>query len=149
MRQSILVGSDIDILYKLDVLTGIPEKENIHLTYAAMEPVVALYVNKQQHIVYGGTGVFLLSQQHRNVSRIKNISVKSFYSRKDELFVVSDRSVLQVDPLTLAIKDTIWNERATAVYATNDTFYIGTINGLYRCLPHRTTQFLGDRFAPF
>jgi ligand-binding sensor domain-containing protein/signal transduction histidine kinase len=150
LGQSILVGSDINVIYKLNIVTGTPEKEKLSLTNGTVDPVVALQVNSEKNIIYGTTfGVFLSVGQQKNGKKIRGLTVKSLYMYKGDLFVVSDRHILRVDPLTLATKDTIWNERATTVYAIKDTFYIGTINGLYRRLPNGTKQFLGDRLEPF
>ena len=39
-------------------------------------------------------------------------------------------------------------ERATVVYNRNDTFYIGTLNGLYRSIKGQPLVFLGKE-TPF
>jgi ligand-binding sensor domain-containing protein len=150
----LLVGSDMNVIYRLHVATGVPDKIKIVLKNGRVEPIAGLHVNSEKNIVFGtNIGVFKISTQFRPVSEWGYLCVKSFYSagarNKDDLYVVSDRNIVRIDPITTAIKDTIWHERATAVFAAGDTFYIGTINGLYRRLPNGSIQFMGERFAPF
>ena len=46
------------------------------------------------------------------------------------------------------INDTLWHERATVVYNKKDTFYIGTLDGLYRSVKGQPLAFLGNE-TPF
>jgi len=41
--------------------------------------------------------------------------------------------------------DTIWKNRATCVFAQKDTIYIGALEGVYRILPGKVTEFLGKK----
>jgi len=146
---SILTGSDVNVLHRLDLTSGVHLKEKMLEGTAVIHPLVALYVNREKNIVCGTTiGVSLFSRQYAKLKEIR-ICVKSFFPYRNDLLVVSDRNIIRIDPLTLTIKDTIWNERATVAYAVNDTVYIGTINGLYRRLPNGANQFLGEQYAPF
>jgi ligand-binding sensor domain-containing protein len=147
---SILLGGDEDKLHKLDLTTGIPEKQSIKLFNGITDPVAALYVNSKKEIIYGTSlGVFHIDQHSKLLNSFQNVTVKGFYPNGNDLYVFTDRTIVKVDPLTLHITDTIWRERATAVFAAHDTIYVGTINGLYRLLPNGTKQYLGDRFTPF
>ena len=56
----------------------------------------------------------------------------------ERLYVATKDNVFIMDAETMTIRDTIWHERSTAVFASHDTAYIGTLNGLYRSLPNRT-----------
>ncbi|HEX6430109.1 MAG TPA: two-component regulator propeller domain-containing protein, partial [Niastella sp.] len=148
--QSILVGSDMNIIYKLNASTGMPEKEKIIPHKGQVDPVISIFVNSEHKIVYGGN-MGISTNSHTNTWRhaIKHICVKSLYPHKNDLLVVTDRNIIRINPLTCTIKDTIWHERATTVFATNDTFYIGTLNGLYRRFPNGSIQFMGEQNASF
>ncbi|MBO9204578.1 MULTISPECIES: sensor histidine kinase [Niastella] len=147
---SVVVGCDMNIIHWLDLSTGKENRRKVLDTLQATDNVSAMYVNKDGNIV-GGTAyiLFLFSPGSRYYKRIERICVKGFYPYKEDVLVITNANIFRIDPLTLAVKDTIWRERATTAYAVNDTFYIGTLNGLYRLLPNGDKQFLGDRFAPF
>jgi ligand-binding sensor domain-containing protein len=148
--NSIITSTDMHIVYRLNRSTGREESKTVLPFIGKAESVIAMYVNNKNNIVMGShLRLSLVSPQFKLIKIQGDVCVKGFYPYKNDLLVITDRSVLRIDPNTLAIKDTLWHERATVAYAVNDTFYIGTLNGLYRLLPDGTKQFLGDRFAPF
>lgn len=148
--KSIIAGSDKNIVHELNVLTGKEEKKAVIRNKGRPESIVAIYINKEKNIVSGThMCLSLVTPQYKYLKDHHHVCVKGLYPYKDDLLVLTDRNIFRVDPNTLNIKDTIWHERATAIYAINDTFYIGTINGLYRLLPGGLQQNLGDRFTPF
>jgi ligand-binding sensor domain-containing protein len=52
------------------------------------------------------------------------------------------------DLVRFQLTDTLWQERSTVVFYRKDTFYVGTLNGLYRLVKGQSLQFLGER-TPF
>ena len=56
--------------------------------------------------------------------------------------------IATVDLRKFALADTLWRERSTVVFCAKDTFYVGTLNGLYRLIKGQTPVFLGDQ-TPF
>lgn len=147
--NSIIAGSDRNVVHKLNVQTGKEESKALLRTKGRPESTVALFVNKEKNIVSGTSMCLsLLSPQFNFLKDHHYICVKGFYPYKDDLLVLTDRSIFRINPLNLAIRDTIWRERATAVHVVNDTFYIGTINGLFRLLPNGVKENLGERFTP-
>jgi ligand-binding sensor domain-containing protein len=148
--NSIVVGSDKNVIHWLDAGTGKEERKLKLDTIGINQGVVALFKNAAGNLIGGTpTGIFQLSPQFKCYAPLAYINVKSFFPYKKDIVVSTDRNIFRINQLTLAIKDTIWQERATTAYAVNDTFYIGTLNGLYRLLPNGAKQFLGDRFPPF
>jgi ligand-binding sensor domain-containing protein len=65
-----------------------------------------------------------------------------------DLLVASPLGAFIIDVHDLKIKDTLWHERTTVVYNKKDTFYIGTLNGLYMKIKDRPLVFLGKEI-PF
>lgn len=78
-----------------------------------------------------------------------SIAVKSM-SRINtrEVLLASKSGAFIFDVSAFRIKDTLWHERATVAYNKNDTFYIGTLNGLYRSVKGQPVVFLGKE-TPF
>jgi hypothetical protein len=62
--------------------------------------------------------------------------------------VASKSGAFIFDGQDFKITDTLWHERATVAYNKNDTFYIGTLNGLYQWVKDRPLVFLGKEI-PF
>jgi ligand-binding sensor domain-containing protein len=76
--------------------------------------------------------------------RMITVVVKSIAPRPDgRLLVASVWGVGDFDVKHWRFIDTIWRERATAVYCYLDTVYIGTLNGLYRLAGNRPPEFMG------
>jgi ligand-binding sensor domain-containing protein len=65
-----------------------------------------------------------------------------------ELLIAGKWGAYVFDVHDFTLKDTLWRERATVAFNKNDTFYIGTLNGLYRVVRGRPVVFLGKE-TPF
>lgn len=65
-----------------------------------------------------------------------------------QLLIASYGGGLLLDLASLRITDTLMVERATTVFARQDTIYIGGLNGLYRWVAGGPRQFLGEKI-PF
>ncbi|MEO8404211.1 MAG: histidine kinase [Chitinophagaceae bacterium] len=77
-----------------------------------------------------------------------NIAVKSIYEiSKDTLLVATNTNVQLLNANTLLPIDTIWKQRATTAYYTNNEFYIGTTDGLYCVQRNGSSQFIGDSIS--
>ena len=75
--------------------------------------------------------------------------VKAIFRKNNNEFLLSTAwGVRLLDLAKFRTTDTLWSERSTTVYCRNDTVYIGTLNGLYRLDPDRSSIFLG-RKIPF
>ncbi|OQP45458.1 hypothetical protein A4H97_32460 [Niastella yeongjuensis] len=148
--NSVVVGSDMNVLHWLNVASGKEERRTTFHLIGPTHPIVTLYKNPAGSIL-GGTsaGIFEFSPRFKLLSQFPYTNVKNFFPYKNDLLVVTDRNVFRINQLSLNIRDTIWHDRATASFAVNDTFYIGTLNGLYRLLPNGEKQFLGGPYAPF
>jgi ligand-binding sensor domain-containing protein len=147
--NSVIVACDMNVIHRLNVVTGKSEGKSIFPLMLNAHPIAALYKSGNVPLIAGTpTGIFQLSPRFYWYMRLSFITVKSFFPYKNELLVVTDRNISRLNPLTMTMKDTIWHERATAAYAVNDTIYVGTLNGLYRLLPNGAKQFLGEKFAP-
>jgi ligand-binding sensor domain-containing protein len=145
-NQSILVGTETNIIYRLNALTGNLEKENIVIPLKYFNPVGFLYTLEEKKIICGASDISLFKlTQFKRREEVTYISVKALFPYKHELLVATRSNVFVINPETFKITDTIWNERSTTVFAHNDTIYIGTLDGLYRRLPDKSIEFLGEK----
>ncbi|THU39460.1 histidine kinase [Niastella caeni] len=146
-RETILVSSELNFLYRLNPKTGRPDKEKIKLDKkVGFDPVYALSTYNEKMIVYGsGFSLVKSGIDFKKGPEILRVVVKGIFQYKDKMYVATRTNVFVVDPETFKITDTIWHERSTSVFVSNDTAYIGTLGGLYCSLPDRSIQFLGDK----
>jgi ligand-binding sensor domain-containing protein len=144
-RESILIGSDLNDIYRLNRKTGTLEDDKFQTAHIGINPVVAISNYKDKIIVYGTLNYL---DQIRNDGKkhfsIPYTCVKGLFLADERLLLATRDNVVAMDPETLRTKDTLWHERPTAIYARHDTVYIGTLNGLYCRLPTGKVQFLGD-----
>jgi ligand-binding sensor domain-containing protein len=147
-RESILVTSELNLIYKLNRKTGrLLNKETVVLPEPGFNPIMSLLIYKDKYAVCASnyslyrTGLDLLKKQ----KDIHSLSFKGLCLSGDKLYVSTKDNVFVIRPETWEISDTIWHERSTAVYADKDTAYIGTLAGLYRHLFNGSLQFLGDK----
>jgi ligand-binding sensor domain-containing protein len=145
-RESILVCSELNIIYKLNRKTGQLKKENILLPEKGFNPIFSLLIYKDKYALCGSnysfyrTGLDLIKQQ----KQVYPIAFKGLCLSGDNVYVSTKDNVFVINPETWKF-DTIRHGRSTSVYADKDTAYIGTLAGLYRYLPNGDKQFLGDK----
>jgi ligand-binding sensor domain-containing protein len=72
----------------------------------------------------------------------------SFRENDREVLFATNLGVFLFDQYMFRVVDTIWRERATALYFRDDSLYIGTLNGLYLVKRDRSVVFLGEK-VPF
>jgi hypothetical protein len=145
-KGSILAGSELNTLFSFNRKTGMPEKEKIVLEEKGVNPIFSLSVYKEKYILCGtSVSVYKMDTNYKWIQQVEYIVVKGLFLHNNKLFVATKNNVMVVDPETFRIKDTIWKERSTTVFVSNDTAYIGTLDGLYCFLPDRTTKFLGKK----
>jgi ligand-binding sensor domain-containing protein len=145
-RESMLASTELNILYRLNRKTGSPEKESIRLP-PEVNFVTGLTTYKNKYIFCGTTYRLhrLESPDFKKGIELPHIVVKNIFQHGGKLYVATKNNVFVMDPERFTITDTIWHERSTAVYACNDTAYIGTLSGLYCRLPDKSIRFLGEK----
>jgi ligand-binding sensor domain-containing protein len=80
---------------------------------------------------------------------ILQVAVKSLVRINNrEVLLATKPGAFIFDIIDFKIKDTLWHERATVVFNQNDTFYIGTLNGLYMSVKGQPLVYLGKE-TPF
>jgi hypothetical protein len=138
----------VNALHKLSLQTGKLEGRAVYVQDVT-SPVTDMLVMPDNRVLVG-TKHFLakLTPGLNGIALVRRfVSVKAIVYYRQSLLVGSDRNILLIDPATFKILDTVWNERATCLYADKDTAYIGTLNGIYR-LCADTMQNLSTTLKP-
>ena len=143
-HQSILVGSDINLMYRLNAVTGMPEREHIANFNYGIDPVIAIRTYGNDITVGTSYMILRLAADYKWKRISSNVNLKSMYPYRNSMLVASSESVFLLD-LESFNKTIIWNERATTVHAVNDTIYFGTLYGLYSYLPDKKIKYLGEK----
>jgi ligand-binding sensor domain-containing protein len=154
--SSIYAGAEKSNVYKIDSQQGKLHVETIRLLQGSGYARINSIVN------YPGKGIVFSSD--RGVEALKKTpkrpykqmpyAVKSMSLYEDWLLLNTHQGVyLAGESLRYDYSDGtgIYEGRATCSYGRNDTFYIGTLAGLYRVIGigNKPAVFLGDRFPPF
>jgi hypothetical protein len=149
-KQTLLASTELNTLFHLNRITGRPNKESMLNDEVVYIQINHLNVYKERDIIGGSpSNLFKVGPDFKEQKSINPVAVKGMFPYNGKLFVATKENVLVIDPETFKIKDTIWHERATAVFVNNDTVYIGTVAGLYRRLPDKSMQFLGEKTPAF
>ncbi|THU39459.1 histidine kinase [Niastella caeni] len=145
-KQNLLASTNLRVIYSVSRITGKLQRENAFFADGLLNPITQLNVYKEKYIIAGAaTSLFKLGPDFKKQKEIYPVVVKGIFPYRDKLFVAAKDNVLVVDPETFKITDTIWHERSTSVFVSNDTVYIGALGGLYCSLPDKTKQFLGEK----
>jgi ligand-binding sensor domain-containing protein len=84
------------------------------------------------------------------LSFIRIGAIKASFRKNDrEVFFATNLGVFLFDQDRFRVVDTIWRERATAVFLRDDSLFIGTLNGLYLVKKDRSVIFLGEKIPFF
>jgi ligand-binding sensor domain-containing protein len=114
--------------------------------YNSTPRINMLWWNNDQIIVGTSASVMSLKPAFTGIDReIFFVTVKALCKHKNSILIVTDRNVVVLDPHAFKITDTIWQERATAIFSNNDTIYIGTLSGLYQLTPDKEVHYLGEK----
>lgn len=138
-----LAGSEMTRLYTV-------KKNAAQLIYrfkdSLPERTTELYVRNPGQ-VWAGTDsrLLCLDKNLRQVVQLDNITVKDLAANGNNLYVAASRGIYVVDQQKIAITDTVWRERTSAVYVQGDTVFVGTLNGLFVVRNKMTTD-LGKQF---
>lgn len=105
-------------------------------------------VDRNKVISAGNQGLILATRDHKYIKELA-IAVKSVVRINNRQILIASKSgAFIVNAEDLKVTDTLWRERATVVYNQNDTFYIGTLNGLYCSIKGQPPFFVGEQ-TPF
>jgi len=137
------VGNDREQLFRLS-LPGLRDDPTEGKEHVAKNRLLYLdTVNSGDIVVGSDNDLAEIKGPGYQPIRMIVVSVKSVVRRPDgRLLAASVWGVGNFDVKRWRFIDTIWRERATAVYSYLDTVYIGTLNGLYRQVGNRPPELM-------
>ena len=132
----------------LDTLNFNKEFEN-SINYNSTNRVISLKKVQDGTLVIGSDGLLIKNTPAGKVFTPWAYAIKSIEELQNgQLLVGMARRTALLDPVSLAIKDTIWPYRTTSVCNYDNEYYIGTVNGLYIVTKDKGSRFMGDSFPP-
>jgi len=148
-KESVLAGSYLQFTQQLSAKTGKPDGNNIEFPRRYNAVFTMCTLKNDRLLIAGAAFIWQLTPEFKLEKSIDDFVVKLLFADHKRLLAGTNKNVMEIDPYSyptrLVVTDTIWHSRPTALYANNDTIYIGTLNGLYRLLPDKTVQFLGEK----
>jgi ligand-binding sensor domain-containing protein len=146
----IYIGSEKSLLYTLPAnssLSGLkkhPYVNNYH------NRIISIISGPDKNILLGTDNGILAINEYRNITTFyPHFSVKSFFLYKGQLVVSSHLGVnlFPLDSLYAgSASQDLFRSRAICCYPYHDTFYIGTMSGLYQVGTSGKPVFMGDRY---
>lgn len=130
----------------LDTLNFNKEFEK-SLNFNSTNRVICLKKIQDGALVIGSDGLLVKKTPTGKIFTPWAYAVKSIEELQNgQLLVGMARRTALIDPVSLAIKDTIWPYRTTSVCSYDNEYYIGTVNGLYIVAKDKRSRFMGDSF---
>ncbi len=138
------VGNDREQLFRLSLPGLVDDPANSKEPVAKNRLLYLDTVNGDKILVGGDSHLAELNGVGYRPLRWVDVSAKSIVRRTDgRLLAATVWGVGNFDVKRWRFIDTIWRERATAVYCYLDTVYIGTLNGLYRLAGKSPPELMG------
>lgn len=153
LRGKILAGGAMLTAYEMAV-----DDQGIHITREGSlqgQPHIGnvgmIKVLSNGDLIYGtNIGLCKLSPDYVEKQWQCHISVKGgVVVNENELVLAGSSNVVLFNTATFRITDTLWHDRASAVFFRNDTFFVGTPNGLYLLKKGASPQYWGVTIPPF
>ena len=141
----ILAGNDHNHIYKLSLPDFSLIGTSIGSNDAKNRILFIEKIARDRFLSVSDSGPSELDEKMRLGRRIA-AGVKSLCRKDDDEWLMSTNLGVAIFKVSeFRFTDTLWRERATAVYYRQDSVYIGTLNGLYRINPDKSNVFLGEK----
>lgn len=145
----IYIGSDNFNIFSLNPKKG--KIERIHINnQQGRGRVTTLFKIKPNNIVAGtDAGLFDIFPK-LNKRNKRGFAIKDAFGTDDGTIIASTSyNVSRIIPHKFDGLETIWKMRSTAIFQTNKTLYIGTLNDLYTIDSKKDSTWLGEFFPVF
>jgi two-component sensor histidine kinase len=153
IKDKIYAGTGFGRVYvwngtTFDTLNSNKEFEK-SISYNSTNRVVCLKKIKDGNLIMGSDGLLVKNTPAGKIFTPRLYAIKSVDELENGLLVVGTaKRTMLVEPRHLVLQDVIWPYRATSVCYFNNSYYIGTVNGLYLVTKDKQVRFLGDSFPP-
>ncbi len=148
IANQLWIGNNLNYIFKI----SLPDYkiELVHTYNRGRNRILYLEETREKKVfICSDAGMGVIDRDMNVLKVMDKTPVKSvFRENNGNLLVAAPFGAVIIDGVKFRVTDTIWRERSSAIYATNDTIYLGTLNGLYRILPNKNSTFLGEKI-PF
>jgi ligand-binding sensor domain-containing protein len=146
-KDSVWVGTDHDQIFQL-AMPELKVLNKVEFLLEAKERVIFIDTFRRGMVFCSGYGVGLFDDHRKFLS---DCVVPAKWARRlsaDELLIGNALGVVIFNISLGWCTDTLWRGRSTIGLSYGGTIYFGTMNGLYKVNPDRSTVFLGKKI-PF
>jgi two-component sensor histidine kinase len=117
------------------------------INYNSTNRVICLRKIQDGNLIMGSDGLLIKNTPAGRIFTPRLYAIKSVDELENGLLLVGTaKRTMLVEPRYLVVQDTIWPYRATSVCYFNNSYYIGTVNGLYIVTKDKQVRFLGDSY---
>jgi ligand-binding sensor domain-containing protein len=142
------VGDNHCYIFRYD-LPGLTLKSKTPFFYYLNARIIYIdQVDKNKILSAGEGGITIATRNFHFIQELRKVTKSVVRINDKELLLGTTAGAFIFDVHDFKIKDTLWPERTTVAYIKKDTFYIGTLNGLYRIIKGHPPVFLGEKI-PF
>ncbi|HEV9036526.1 MAG TPA: histidine kinase [Puia sp.] len=144
--DELVVGDDFNTLYTFSISTeGLVRRKVPYGLFGARSRILYLDKMSSGGLFLATDGGINRTPAHSRYGEPVLMGVKAVFKTKaDQYLVAAGWGACLFDARKWKITDTLWRERTTTIFSRNDTCYIGTLNGLYRLNPDRSSVYLGS-----
>ena len=119
------------------------------LFYGSTNRVTCLKQLKDGSLLMGSDGLLVKKTSKGNLFNTHIYAVKSIEELSNGMVLVGTaKRALLIHPNDLSIQDTIYPTRTTCVCFYNNSYYVGTVNGLYVVNSQKQMRYMGDAIPP-
>jgi ligand-binding sensor domain-containing protein len=149
VSDKIYAGTAFGRIYMLhgnavDTLNANKQFERLE-NYNSTNRITFIKQIKDGSLLIASDGLLLRQKNNQEIFNIHIYANKSIDELDNGLLLAgTGRRTLLVDPENLVVKDTIFPNRTTSVCFYDNTYYIGTVNGLYLVSKDKQVRYMGD-----
>lgn len=143
-NSTLLAGTNQALLWTINLSTKVVTKKVV--AKDAGESRITGIANKGDQLIVGSGSSDAIRYYDQNTERIvlDGASTKRIYTEGDEILISTNIGVFKMNFNSPVIKDTMWlDKRSTCAIMLGNTYYIGTLNGLFSVSDNGETKYLG------
>ncbi|CAN5471472.1 hypothetical protein BH10BAC2_BH10BAC2_24020 [soil metagenome] len=143
-NSNLLAGTSQALLWTINLSTKTILKKVV--AKDAGESRITGIANKGDQLIIGSGSSDAIKYYDRNTERIvlDGASTKKIFTEGDEVLIATNIGVFKMNFGKPVIKDSMWmDKRSTCAIRLGNTYYIGTLNGLFSVKNHSQPEYLG------
>lgn len=153
LNNEVLAGGVFGKLYRVSGKDVSAEDYTVHISPSSNPSrnnrLTCIYPISSNAYILGFDGFLCRKSAAGKIINYDISTVKSIdQCGPDKILVATNRTVVLANNNDLSIIDTIWQARATDVCFYNNSYFVGTTEGLYIVDKNKSTHYAGEHFKP-